>query len=433
MRESSPALLGFAAVALLGLTACTVAPPATPRAYGASPAPTGGSAPEAATASPTARPQAAPEVQPAVTAPAAAAPSPEPMPDVRRGATGASAGDAQGIVAVEEDRVIVGGGSPETCTSAAVAAAVRAGGDISFDCGTALHVIVLDTTLTVCNTVGCEEGGAPLERVRIDGGGTVALAGAHERPLLYANACEAGLGTLADDCTTRATPRIELVGLTLVDGNAEGGPRDLEGGLGLEDLGGGGAVAVRGGTLALERTFVTGHTCGSSADGHGGAVLAVGTAEPVAISGSTFTSNWCAHGGAIAVKEAAVDVSGSQVVDNTATAAGGGLHVSGGQHDVRISASALVGNVATSGAGAVIATSGEVELRRTRVDGDVVGADGTALSPDDAEAGGDSPDPSASEATVPPEPMPEEDPTTAPEAGPAPDPTPDAGAASPAN
>src|SRR5437868_9686062 len=61
---------------------------------------------------------------------------------------------------------VVGHGTPASCTSAAVIAAVRAGGIIRFNCGPSPVTIGMNTTAKVRNTSA---------RVVLDGGGLVTL------------------------------------------------------------------------------------------------------------------------------------------------------------------------------------------------------------------------------------------------------------------
>src|SRR5690554_1890882 len=50
---------------------------------------------------------------------------------------------------------VIGTGTPASCTSAALASAVRGGGTIVFDCGPSPITIELNATLTTCNTHNC--------------------------------------------------------------------------------------------------------------------------------------------------------------------------------------------------------------------------------------------------------------------------------------
>jgi len=79
--------------------------------------------------------------------------------------------EAQPVDTSDPDHV-VGNGTPASCTSAAVVAAVAAGGVITFDCGPDPVTITMLATAKVVNT-------SP--EVVIDGGGLVTLSGAGQR------------------------------------------------------------------------------------------------------------------------------------------------------------------------------------------------------------------------------------------------------------
>jgi hypothetical protein len=57
-----------------------------------------------------------------------------------------------GLVNTSHPTRVVGNGSPRSCTSAAVVAAVRAGGIIRFSCGQTPIVITMNRTAKVVNT-----------------------------------------------------------------------------------------------------------------------------------------------------------------------------------------------------------------------------------------------------------------------------------------
>jgi hypothetical protein len=89
-------------------------------------------------------------------------------------------GSAQSVDRSRPDRV-VGMGIPSSCTSAAVIAAVAAGGIITFDCSDNPVTIEMDATAKVVSTSSI---------VVLDGGGTVTLSGSNERRILYMNMCD---------------------------------------------------------------------------------------------------------------------------------------------------------------------------------------------------------------------------------------------------
>ena len=71
---------------------------------------------------------------------------------------------------------MIGDGTPASCTSAAVVAAVAAGGIITFSCGPDPVTIVMQATAKVENTSA---------EVVLDGGGKVTLSGGGTRRILY--------------------------------------------------------------------------------------------------------------------------------------------------------------------------------------------------------------------------------------------------------
>src|SRR6185312_10048964 len=101
---------------------------------------------------------------------------------------GAAAGNPDGHAAVPSagqavdtshpDHVI-GNGTPASCTSAAVVAAVAAGGVITFSCGPSPVTITMTGTATV---------GTGSHLVVVDGGGKVTLSGGGKTEILSMNA-----------------------------------------------------------------------------------------------------------------------------------------------------------------------------------------------------------------------------------------------------
>ena len=132
---------------------------------------------------------------------------------------------------------MVGNGTPASCTSAAVVAAVAAGGIITFDCGPSPMTITMAATAKVVNATG--------PNIVIDGGGKVTLSGGGQRRILYMNTCDQAQGwTTVALPRTRTTPQLTVQNLTFADGNATGQLAAAEGG-------GGGAIFVRGGRFKV--------------------------------------------------------------------------------------------------------------------------------------------------------------------------------------
>ncbi len=123
----------------------------------------------------------------------------------------------------------VGRGTPRSCTSKAVVAAVRKGGIIRFRCGPRPITIVMRRTAKLVNTH---------KRVVIDGGGRVTLSGAGQRRILYMDTCDPKQVWTTSHCQNQATPHLVVQHIRFVNGNSTG--QDYDGG-------GGGAIFARGG------------------------------------------------------------------------------------------------------------------------------------------------------------------------------------------
>ena len=81
---------------------------------------------------------------------------------------------------------VIGNGTPASCTSDAVVAAVAAGGIITFDCGPDPVTITMTATAKVRNANG--------PRIVLDGGGKVTLSGGGQRRILYHEHLRPGAG-----------------------------------------------------------------------------------------------------------------------------------------------------------------------------------------------------------------------------------------------
>lgn len=96
---------------------------------------------------------------------------------------------------------VIGEGTPDSCTSAAVVAAVAHGGTISFDCGPGAVTIHMARTAKVVNT-------SP--RVVLDGGGKVTLSGQGARRILYMDTCDRTQAWTTSHCQQHATPSLVI-------------------------------------------------------------------------------------------------------------------------------------------------------------------------------------------------------------------------------
>ena len=278
---------------------------------------------------------------------------------------------------------VIGTGTPASCTPARVAAAVRTGGNISFNCGPNPVTIVLDRTLFTCNTNTCKhpwEGGLALTTMRLDGGGLVTLSGGGLRGIYYSNSCEETFGWVTDRCDLQTTLHVSFVNIGFTKGNATKG---VPGKASVGGGGGGGAIAMRGGTLTItDSWFTSNHCILAHSDAGGGAVRVVGMKATVKIEHSTFKGNWCANGGAISSLGASMLISDSTITGNNATGTGassgkggngGGVYFDGGSQTVKLLRTTVTGNKAHAGGSGVFYVSnnraGTLSIQDSRITG----------------------------------------------------------------
>jgi hypothetical protein len=251
---------------------------------------------------------------------------------------------------------VIGDGTPASCTSARVVAAVHEGGVIRFSCGAAPVTIPLRTTAKVHNTS---------RQVVIDGGGLVTLSGQGHRRILYLDTCDPGQQWTTSHCQDQATPQLTIERLGLADGNSSGL---------LFDGGGGGAIFDRGGRLRIVDSTFTDNRCDPTGpDLGGGAVRALSQYRslPVDVIDSRFTDNVCSNGGALSSIGVSWTVTGSSFSSNRAIGtganpagagtpgggSGGAIYNDGDQMALRIAGSSFTDNHANEGGGAIFFVS----------------------------------------------------------------------------
>ena len=156
--------------------------------------------------------------------------------------------------------IVVGDGTPQSCTSDAFVQAVAQGGIITFNCGPSPVTVTLDRTAKVFNDKGPE--------IVIDGGGKVTLSGGGQVRILYMNTCDPNQVWTTPHCDNQDHPRLTVQNLTFRDGNATGASGDY-------DPGGGGAIFVRGGRFKVVKCKFIGNVCDSTGPDVGGAAIRV--------------------------------------------------------------------------------------------------------------------------------------------------------------
>ena len=251
---------------------------------------------------------------------------------------------------------VVGRGTPASCTSAAVVAAVRAGGIIRFSCGPKPVTITMSATAKVVNTS---------REVVIDGGGLVTLSGGGRRRILYMDICDPAQKWTTSHCQDQATPRLVVQNITFRDGNSTG--EDFDGG-------GGGAIFDRGGRLRIVDSVFTGNRCEHYGPDIGGAAvrtLSQYRGLPVYVVGSRFAGNACSNGAALSSIGVSWTVlncrfTGNRAIGNGANPAdqgtpgggsGGAIYNDGDRMTLSVAGSVFAGNHANEGGGAIFFVS----------------------------------------------------------------------------
>ncbi|MGZ4243903.1 MAG: hypothetical protein ACXVSE_06390 [Solirubrobacteraceae bacterium] len=283
------------------------------------------------------------------------------VPDAALAAAGAqsvpvpSAGRA--VDGSPADRVI-GHGTPASCTSAAVVAAVRAGGIIRFACGPKPVTITMRATAKVRNTS---------RQVVLDGGGLVTLSGGGRRRILYMDTCDRAQVFTTAHCQDQAGPRLVVQNLGLTAGNSTG--QHFDGG-------GGGAIFDRGGQLRIVNSVFSANRCDPTGpDLGGGAVRALSQygGRPVYVVGSRFEFNVCSNGAALSSIGVSWTVLNSRFSQNRAIGkganparrgtpgggSGGAIYNDGDAMTLTIGGCTFTGNHAHEGGGAIFFVSND--------------------------------------------------------------------------
>jgi len=189
---------------------------------------------------------------------------------------------------VYDPDIVIGDGTPASCTSTAVVDAVARGGVIVFDCGPDPVTIEMMEPAKVYNDAAPE--------IVLDGGGLVTLSGRGQNRILYMNTCDPDLVWTTPHCQNQDHPRLTVQNLTFVDGNSKGADPD-----------GGGAIWVRGGRFKIVNSRFFNNVCDDVGPDVGGAAVRVFSQYqglPVYVVNSTFGGaegygNVCSNGGGL--------------------------------------------------------------------------------------------------------------------------------------
>ncbi len=252
----------------------------------------------------------------------------------------------------------VGTGTPASCTSAAVVAAVRKGGVIRFRCGPKPVTIVMRATARVVNTS---------HRVVLDGRGLVTLSGAGIRRILYMDTCDKNQIWTTSHCDNQAEPRLIVQNMSFTRGNSTG--QHFDGG-------GGGAIFARGGQLRVVNSHFVGNRCDAHGPDLGGAAvraLSQFRQRPVYVTGSTFRGNVCSNGGGLSSIGVSWVVLNSRFVANRAVGhganparsgtrgggSGAAIYTDGDTYSVTLGGTYMGNNHANEGGGALFFVSND--------------------------------------------------------------------------
>jgi hypothetical protein len=259
---------------------------------------------------------------------------------------------------------VIGDGTPASCTSEAVVAAVAAGGVITFSCGPDPVTIVLRATAKVRNANG--------PKIVLDGGGKVTLSGGGKRRILYLNTCDKAQGWTTSHCQDQESPQLTVQNLIFADGDSTGD---------TTEGGGGGAIFVRGGQFKVVNSLFVNNRCDATGPDLGGAAiraLSIYHGRPVYIVNSTFggvpgKGGVCSNGGALSSIGVSWVVLNSVISHNSAIGrganparsgtpgggSGGAIYTDGNLFTVRIAGSLIEENRANEGGGAVFFVSND--------------------------------------------------------------------------
>lgn len=206
----------------------------------------------------------------------------EAKPYLVQAENGPAAGNPQGTATipvgagaedVSSPDVVVGDGTPQSCTCDAVVNAVAQGGKIVFNCGTNPHTIAMTKPAKVVNSANPD--------VIIDGGGLITLSGEGVTRILYMNTCDANQVFTTSHCNNQDHPRLTVQNITFANGNSTADT----------DYTGGGAIWVRGGRFKAVNTRFFNNICASTGPDVGGAAIRVFSQYnnlPVYVVNSTF-------------------------------------------------------------------------------------------------------------------------------------------------
>ena len=207
------------------------------------------------------------------------------------------------LMDVSKTTTVIGTGTPDSCTEAALRTAISAGGMIAFNCGEMPVTLKITQTLTApSNKDTTIDGG---DKVTLDGGGTTQILRS------------SGSNFRMNDRVLRVQRLVFAGGKDLGTGFKErDGDKTCAWGY---KQGGGGAIFVRDVNLqAIGVTFRDNHGPELGPDVAGGAIYA-SNSKKLVIANSVFTGNSAANGGAIGLLQTSAELYNVTFEKNQAT------------------------------------------------------------------------------------------------------------------
>ncbi|MCP4417080.1 MAG: hypothetical protein GY805_10685 [Chloroflexi bacterium] len=284
---------------------------------------------------------------------------------------------------------VVGSGTAVSCTESALNTALSGGGSVTFNCGAAPHTITItseklisaNTTIDGDNLITLDGGGSS----RIFHVQTGVSFTVHQMIINNGFTTQEGGGIYAEEAVTLTVEESNFTGnvSTQLAQNYDGG-----GAISVErrstavitsssfnnnSAGNGGAIAIggwdsndNGGTIAITNSTFTNNTAtedgGIAGGGDGGGAVYLRGGSYANVSGSTFTGNQAANGGAIHMLHAGVSITNSSFNSNVSnhnfTVGGGGaIYMDGGDdgftNGITIHNSNFTGNSTNIAGGAI--------------------------------------------------------------------------------
>ncbi len=258
---------------------------------------------------------------------------------------------------------VIGNGTAQSCTSAAVVAAVAQGGIITFNCGASPVEIQMQETAKIFNNTG--------PKTVIDGGNKVTLSGGGARRILYMNTCDQNQVWTTPHCQNQDHPQLTVQNLTFKNGNSKA----------ETTFDGGGAIWVRGGRFKIINSRFENNVCADTGPDVGGAavrVLSQYQGLPVYVVKSTFgggqnKSNVCSNGGGLSSIGVSFTVinslfSHNKAIGNGANPArpgapgggsGGAIYNDGNTFHLKLCGTIITKNTANEGGGAIFFVSND--------------------------------------------------------------------------